>query len=513
MGMAPVSAPEGRAAAPVVKYGGSGYFSAFHEPLAIRKNNPLRTGKVAVRLIFFLAAAAIAAAFFLLRSPRSGDFDLPPGLEGRDPAIVALVEKNLEAAASGPGDARRWMRLGYVYEANDLDSLSLATYRKALSLDPGRAQWWYRLARVEMRLGGRAAAMAAIERAIALEPDYAPLHWRLGFWHLDQGKLEPARRSFERAIEADPGDPAGRWGLARVLLQRNQPAEAAQVLEALVRKGTDYAYTHLLLGTAYRRLGRWPEARAELRRGAGGGPVLRDEWDEAIRTYRTGLLAEFTRAAGLVDRGRLDAARVLLQKLRRQYPDNAGVLKKLGVVYQKQRLHEKALEAFKAAALRRPDDVDLQLAVASIYAGLGDPAMALEHLERVLALHPAQQRAHEGKGAVLATMGRYGEAVKAFEQGLSYDPHNSALLLRLGRSQSELGRWEEALASFQTAAELDSTLAPAFVGIGEAARQLGNLEAAAGALERAAVLDPGSPRAGNLLKEVRRLHRGENSAR
>ena len=466
-----------------------------------------------MRLILLLAAAAIAAAFFLLPNARSGDFDLPAGLEGRDPAIVALVEKNLEAVAADPGDAGLWVRLGYVYEANDLDSLALESYRKALSLDPDRPRWWYRLARVEMRLGGRTAAQEAIGRAAALESNYAPLHWRQGFWHLDQGALDAARRSFERAIAVDPGDPAGRWGLARVLLQQDKPGQAVQVLEALAGTGTDYAYTHLLRGTAYRRLGRWEEAGAELRRGAGGGPVFRDEWDEAIEPYRTGLLAEFTRAARLVDAGRLDAARVLLQKLRRRYPDHAGVLKKLGVVLQKQRLHEEALEAFKAAARRRPEDVDLQLTVASLYAGLKDPAAALEHLDRALALDPERQGAYEGKGAVLATMGRYQEAIEAFEQGLGCGPHNSSLLLRLGRSQSRVGSWEEALASFQRAAELDPTLAPALTGIGEAARHLGDLDEAEAALERAAVLDPGSRGIASLLEEVRQLQAAEGAIR
>ena len=466
-----------------------------------------------MRLILLLAAAAIAAAFFLLRHSRGGDFDLPAGLEGRDPAIVALVEKNLEAVAADPGAPGRWMRLGYVYEANDLDSLALASYRKALSVDSDRPRWWYRLARVEMRLGGRTAAMAALGRAIDLESGYAPLHWRLGFWHLDKGALDAARRSFERAISVDPGDPAGSWGLARVLLQQDRPGQAVRVLEGLAFKATDYAYTHLLLGTAYRRLGRWEEAKSELRRGAGGGPLLRDEWDEAIQPYRTGLLAEFTRAAALADAGRLDAAGVLLQKLRRQYPDHAGVLKKLGVVFQKQRLHEKALEAFKSAARIRPDDADLQLAVASLYAGLEDPARALEHLDRVLDLDPERQGAYEGKGAVLATMGRYPEAIEAFEQGLIYGPHNSSLLLRLGRSQYRAGSWEDALASFHRAAAVDSNLAPAQMGIGEAALQLGDSDEAVAALERAAVLDPGSARIAGLLKEARQSQAAESAKR
>ena len=460
-----------------------------------------------------VAALIAAAGTFLLRTSSTDRFAIPAALEGRDAAIVALVEKNLAAVASNPGEADLWMRLGHVYEANELDSLALENYQKALSIEVSEPRWWYRAARVWMRLGDRAGAMAAIERAIELHPRYAPLRWRLGLWHLDQGALEPARKSFERAIELDERDPAGVWGLARTLLREQRPGRAARVLEELVKKGPDHPYTHLLLGTAYRQLGRWQEARSELERGAGAAPVWRDPWDEEINAYRTGLLAEFNRAGRIVEMGKLDAGAALLEKLRQQYPDSPGVRKKLGAVYRKQGFHRRALEVFEEALAIRPEDVDLQFTVASVYAGLEDPARALEHLERAIALDPSQGRVYEGKGAVLAATGRIADAAAAFEQGLKHDPHNPSLFLRLGGVQCRLERWEEGLASFRRAAALDPKSAQAFAGIGKAAMKLGALDEAEEALKRAVAIQPGSSDIGSLLREVRRSRIQKSTSR
>ena len=66
----------------------------------------------------------------------------------------------------------------------------------------------------------------------------------------------------------------------------------------------DDAYAHLLLGTAYRQLGRWQEARVELERGAGSAPVWRqDAWDEEVILYKAGLDAELGRGSSTL-RGR-----------------------------------------------------------------------------------------------------------------------------------------------------------------------------------------------------------------
>ena len=105
--------------------------------------------------------------------------------------------------------------------------LALESYQKALSLDGTRPKAWYRVAKIKMIMGDRVGAMAAAQRVVELAPDFAPVRWRLGLWQLEGGHLEQAQASFERAIALDAGDPAGWWGLARVLLQEQLPEQAA----------------------------------------------------------------------------------------------------------------------------------------------------------------------------------------------------------------------------------------------------------------------------------------------
>ena len=449
-----------------------------------------------------IAAGVIALGISMFGRPRPFQPALPAILAGKDPDLVALVEKNLKAVSADPDDPDLWMRLGNVYEANGLDALGLDSYRKAVSIGPDQPKGWYRIGRTKMSLGDRNGALEALRRAVELEPDHAPLRWRLGFWQLDQGHLGQAQASFEQAIALNPEDPAGWWGLARVLLQTRRPEEAAGMLEVLAEKSPQDVYTHLLLGTAYRQLGRWEEARVELERGAGGVAELRDRWDEELEQYRTGYRVQAAKAGRLAELGELDAAMEILQKLQRRHPDNLAVLNNLGTVFIKKNLPQQALEVLGEALKRYPDNVHLHLNMATLYTAMKNSTLALEHLDRAIALDPRMGKAHEKKAAILMNMGSYSAAADACEQALRYDPRNPGLFLLSGLARCELEEWEKGLASFQRAVDLDSTFARGFVAIGEANKKLGKLGEAEDAFKRAASLNP---RLKALLEDFQRL--------
>ena len=449
----------------------------------------MRLGKKSIALLIVVAAAVAAGSLMFARSQPPAH-TLPEVLSGKDPDLVTLVERNLEAISADPEDPRLWMVLGHVYEANGLPALAEGSYRKALSIDPDHPKGWYRLGRVRMTLGNRDGALEAMDRAAELEPNRAPLRWRLGFWQLDQGLLEQARRSFERAVDLNPEDAAGWWGLARVHLQAHRPEMAVALLEDLAQKRPREAYTRLLLGTAYRKLGRWEEARVELERGVGGVPELRDGWDEELEQYRTGYRVDAAEASRLLGLGRLDAAMKILKKLQRRHPDNLAVLNNLGTVYIKMKRPRMALELFGEAMEKYPGNIHLHLNMANAYAGLNNQALALEHLEHAIALDPRVGKAHAKKANILMAMGRHQAAAEAFEQALRHDPHNPQLLLLSGLAWCELEEWVKGLARFHRAVEIDSTYARAFVAIGEAKRRLGELEEAEAAFKRAVFLNP-----------------------
>ena len=242
----------------------------------------MRSGKTRF-IALFIAVATVAVGTFALWRSRPSDLALPTVLQGKEPSLVARVEETLKAVSADPGEPELWTRLGYIYEANLLIALALESYQKTLALDATQPKVWYRVAKIKMTIGDRLGAMAAAQRVVELAPDFAPVRWRLGLWQLEEGHLEKAKASFERAIALDAGNPAGLWGLARVLLQEQHPEHAAVVLQRMVQERPDDAYAHLLLGTAYRQLGRWQEAQLELERGAGGAPVWpQDAWDEEV---------------------------------------------------------------------------------------------------------------------------------------------------------------------------------------------------------------------------------------
>ena len=313
----------------------------------------------------------------------------------------------------------------------------------------------------------------------------------------------PARVETPPAAALDPDDPSGWWGQARVLLQQRQPEKAADLLEKVVKKWPRDNYAQLLLGTAYRQLGRWEEARTALELGAGSAPLpTPDEWDKEVIRQKTGLDVEFDRARRFFVSGKTNAALSLLEKLRRLYPRDQALLRNLGMIYSSRKQFRKALEVYRQLPADSEEDARIHLNMASAYTGLQNSGAALEHLDQAIALDPGLGEAHFKKGMLLANLGRYPAAAEALELALRHDPHNPRLLLQLGLIRCSMEEWEAGLASLQAATELDSTYYQAFMSLGEAWKRLGELDQAETAFERAAALNP---KLEGLLREVRQL--------
>ena len=89
---------------------------------------------------------------------------------------------------------------------------------------------------------------------------------KLGQIYLEQKKYDAAVSQFEEAIKKDPESTEARYGLAKSLHGMGQPAEAAKILEELVKIDKKYDYGNAIFGLAecYR---------------------LSDQEDKALETY------------------------------------------------------------------------------------------------------------------------------------------------------------------------------------------------------------------------------------
>jgi len=106
---------------------------------------------------------------------------------------------------------------------------------------------------------------------------------------------------------------------------------------------------------------------------------------------------------------------------------------------------------------------------------LGRYREALAAFEKALHLDPHFADALFVKGNALYFLERYEDALRAYEQAIRLDPHNAAFHNNKGSALYSLGRYKEALAAYKQALRIDPRHASAQKGKKLALRRLGRL--------------------------------------
>ena len=410
---------------------------------------------------------------------------LPPRLEQRDPAVIDLVWHHAARIEANPTPAN-WRRLGMVYQANLEYELACQVYQRALDLDPASAPTHYLMSLCRDRLGDATAAIAAMEQVTVLDPTYMPAWWRLGLLQLEFGDLEEAELAARRAAD----QPAGAAVLARVLLQKGDRDEVVELLERQLQDHPDDRHLHMLLGTAYRQLGRTEDARRELTLGRGELPDRPDPWAEHVQKFFAGSAADRKRAEALMEEGRIGEAIEILEALRIERPRNVSTLCALAVAQRRSGQIDEAIQILLDVIDIQPgyDMAHFHLAGAYREKGVSRPdpdalEAALEHADTVVALSPTFAEGHALRADVLINLGRNQEAVESFHEAMRFDAANPLWPMRCGALCFQMEQWDDSVALFETVVELDPRSVQAWLGLASAHLRLGQLQEARSALQ------------------------------
>jgi predicted TPR repeat methyltransferase len=230
-------------------------------------------------------------------------------------------------------------------------------------------------------------------------------------------------------------------------------------------------------------------------------------------------------AVGLHQRGQLDAARVLYERVLALAPRQFDALHLSGVIAKQQGQPELAVQLISAAIEVDPAHAGSRCNLGAALQDLGRTDEALASYELAVQLDPNYALAFNNRGNALRKLGRTQEALASYERALSIRQnypeawcHRAMVLQDLGRAGealhsadnalslrsgygeawcargnalSGLERFEEAVDSYERALTIDGNSAQTCSSMGTALKRLGRLDAALHSYERAVALKPG----------------------
>jgi tetratricopeptide (TPR) repeat protein len=276
----------------------------------------------------------------------------------------------------------------------------------------------YGQALVSLAAGNRAEARARLDTALAADGRFFPAHEQLATIAEADGAWPAVERHRRWLTEQRPWDAAGALGLARALQAQGRLGEAERALLPLANAGNADAL--IMLGAIYRAAGRLDEAEQMLARAFTIAPNRADLHEE--------------RAAVALARGDWQTAEAELQQ---------------------------ALTLDEARASAR-------IALGQLYVErLGQPAAAVEQLQRAVRAEPGNGTAQRWLGEALLGTNRADAAVAAFERALAAAPNDAAAQHGLAQAYLALGRLDEASAAAQQALDASNGMfVPAWIGLG-----------------------------------------------
>ena len=163
-----------------------------------------------------------------------------------------------------PDSGAAYLILARMLTTSNLPDQGAQAAQQALAVTPGLPLAHLLIGEVALYKSDVARAVTQFEAERALNPSYAPVYERLADAYLKTGKYDQAQEALLQSLALDTSSTGPFLLMGKVLLRKNDPANAAMYLQHAEKMDPSNFITHTLLGQAYRSLGKEPEAKLEL---------------------------------------------------------------------------------------------------------------------------------------------------------------------------------------------------------------------------------------------------------
>lgn len=285
-------------------------------------------------------------------------------------------------------------------------------FSRARAADPRAARLAFSHATALQWLERPEDALAALKDAIRLQPDYAEAYFEAGNILKRLGRLGDAEEMFGAWTRALPGDAQARLELGGVMLDQGRPQDAEDIFAGALKQPSSNPIRgalHHNYGLALTRQGRNEEALEHLAKAKALNPAL--PHSDAIR------------AEVLQQMKRYDEAIVLSRRMIVEDPANPEWHKFHNEILYRLDRQDEYLKSYDQA----PRTAPLLLSKAFFLGHEKRAEEALETYREAVRLAPEDRLAAAGVANSLTMLGRYDEALAAFDALLKKNSEDGEL--------------------------------------------------------------------------------------
>lgn len=155
----------------------------------------------------------------------------------------------------------------------------------------------------------------------------------------------------------------------------------------------------------------------------------------------------------------------ILERHLTTHPKDVEAYENLGRAYSNNRQLQKAIDLYEKALAYGAESAVIQVSLCDAYSDTDQFAIALGHCDRALQLKPGYSHALTAKGRSLTGLGRIDEALQVLKEAIKENPQETYAHEQLGFIYMDLGRYEDAVKAFEFMASIASRYPPSFVNL------------------------------------------------
>jgi tetratricopeptide (TPR) repeat protein len=174
-------------------------------------------------------------------------------------AALPLLEK---AARLEPSNPSYLYNYGWLLDQLDRDSEAIPYYERAIAASPLSFEAMNNLALLEVEAGHSDRAVSLLSRAVSSNPENEAAYLNRGNYFASQRSWRDALADYAHVVELNPSNGYASVESARTHLELDRADIAIEELHAALDVDPNLRDAYLLLSSAYKKLGREPEAAA-----------------------------------------------------------------------------------------------------------------------------------------------------------------------------------------------------------------------------------------------------------